>query len=63
MSKAFELISESLNEIIDDLEKNNGANLKREVLTINKEKNLDAEKMPTKHLRAGSMESDEVVFV
>ena len=33
MSKAFEMISESLNEIIEDLEKNDGKNLKRKVMT------------------------------
>ena len=31
MSKAYEMISESLNEIIKDLEENDGKNLKREV--------------------------------
>ena len=36
MSKAYDMISESLNEIISDLEKNDGKNLKREV--ISKEK-------------------------
>jgi|GEM_PF-1798153 len=36
MSKAFEMISESLNEIIEDLEKNDGKNLNREVLTKEK---------------------------
>ena len=34
MSKAFEMISESLNEIIEDLEKNNGKNLNSETLSI-----------------------------
>lgn len=32
MSNAYEMISESLNEIIKDLEENDGKNLKREVL-------------------------------
>lgn len=32
MSKAYEMISESLNEIIKDLEENDGKNLKREVI-------------------------------
>lgn len=32
MSKAYEMISESLNEIIKDLEENDGKNLKREVV-------------------------------
>ena len=36
MSKAFEMISESLNEIIEDFEKNDGKNLHREVLTKEK---------------------------
>ena len=36
MSKAYEMISESLNEIIKDLEENDGKNLKREA--ISKEK-------------------------
>ena len=36
MSKAFEMISDSLNEIIEDLEKNDGKNLKREVMTEEK---------------------------
>lgn len=31
MSKAFEMISESLNEIIQDFEKNQGKNLNRDV--------------------------------
>ena len=33
MSKAFEMISESLNEIIEDLEKNDGKTLNRETLS------------------------------
>lgn len=32
MSNAYEMISESLNEIIKDLEENDGKNLKREVV-------------------------------
>lgn len=32
MSTAYEMISESLNEIIKDLEENDGKNLKREVV-------------------------------
>ena len=32
MSKAYEMISESLNELIYDLEVNDGKNLKREVM-------------------------------
>ena len=34
MSTAYEMISESLNEIIKDLEENDGKNLKRESLSI-----------------------------
>ena len=34
MSKAYDLISESLNEIINDLEENDGKNLKRETLSL-----------------------------
>ncbi|MBR0061147.1 MAG: hypothetical protein IJP68_06665 [Selenomonadaceae bacterium] len=34
MSKAYEMISESLNEIIKDLEETDGKNLKRESLSI-----------------------------
>ncbi len=33
MSKAYEMISESLNELIYDLEVNDGKNLKREVMS------------------------------
>ena len=36
MSKAYDLISESLNEIINDLEENNGKNLKRETISVKK---------------------------
>ena len=32
MSKAYEMISESLNELINDLEENDGKNLKREIV-------------------------------
>ena len=34
MSTAYEMISESLNEIIKDLEENDGKHLKRESLSI-----------------------------
>ena len=34
MSKAYELISESLNEIIRDLEETDGKNLRRETLFL-----------------------------
>ena len=40
MSKAFEMISESLNEMIEDLEKNDGKNLNRETLMIEVEKKI-----------------------
>lgn len=36
MSKAYEMISESLNEIIRDLEETGGKNLKREVIATEK---------------------------
>ena len=36
MSKAYDMIFESLNEIIKDLEENDGKNLKREVVTKEK---------------------------
>ena len=36
MSKAYDMISESLNEIIKDLEENGGKNLKREVVSKKK---------------------------
>ena len=36
MSKAYDMISESLNEIIKDLEENDGKNLKREVVSKKK---------------------------
>ena len=36
MSKAYDMISESLNEIIKDLEENEGKNLKREVVSKKK---------------------------
>ena len=39
MSKAFEMISESLNEIIEDFEKNYGKNLTRETFSIKLEEN------------------------
>lgn len=61
MSKAFEMISESLNEIIDDLEKNDGKNLNREIVTL-KERKINAENRRaenwdfcTKELTAGAM--------
>ena len=34
MSKAYDMIRASLNEIIDDIEVSNGANLKQTILTI-----------------------------
>ena len=45
MSKAYEMISESLNEIIEDLEKNGGTNLKREILTLE----VENKKIPEKN--------------
>ena len=36
MSKEYDMIFESLNEIINDLEENDGKNLKREVVTKEK---------------------------
>ena len=39
MSKAYDLIAESLNEIITDLEKNDGKNLKRESRSLKIETN------------------------
>ena len=46
MSKAYDLISESLNEIIKDLEENDGKNLSRETISIKKyeTKNLSEKK-------------------
>lgn len=35
MSEAYDMISASLNEIIDDIEKNNGENLRQTVITVN----------------------------
>ncbi len=40
MSKAFEMISESLNEIIQDLKQTGGKNLERETLTLENEKSF-----------------------
>ncbi len=61
MSKAFEMISESLNEIIEDLEKNDGKNLNREIVTL-KERKISTENRRaehwdfcTKELTAGAM--------
>lgn len=47
MTKAYEMISESLNEIINDLEENDGKNLKRETISIKKyeTKNLSEKKI------------------
>ncbi len=44
MSKAFEMISDSLNEIIDDLEKTGGKNLNREILETEEKQKVDVEK-------------------
>ena len=54
MSKAFEMISESLNEIIEDLEKNDGKNLNRETLSIKLEEN---KKIPDKKIYVSSNEN------
>ena len=35
MSKTYDMIADSLNELISDYEENNGANLTHEVLTVN----------------------------
>lgn len=43
MSKAYEMIAESLNEIITDLEENDGKNLKRETASL-KVENKPADK-------------------
>ena len=51
MSKAYEMISESLNEIIKDLEENDGKNLKRESLSIEiSNNNVPAEKISNRSL-------------
>ncbi len=34
MSKTYEMIAESLNEIIQDLEKTGGKNLKRDIVSV-----------------------------
>ena len=51
MSKAYEMISESLNEIIKDLEENDGKNLKRESLSVEISDNkVSAEKISNRSL-------------
>ena len=46
MSKAYDLIAESLNEIITDLEENDGKNLKRETVSLKIEsKSADRKKI------------------
>ena len=51
MSKAYEMISESLNEIIKDLEETNGKNLKRESLSVEISDNkVSAEKISNRSL-------------
>lgn len=52
MSKAFEMISESLNEVIQDLEKTGGKNLKRDILEIE----VEDKKIPDKKFRERSNE-------
>lgn len=44
MSKAYDLISESLNEIITDLEENDGKNLRRETVSLKIEDKITARK-------------------
>ena len=44
MSKAYEMIAESLNELIQELEKDDGKNLKRETLPQKKPDEKVAEK-------------------
>ena len=46
MSKAYDLITESLNEIITDLEEKEGKNLKREIVSLKIEnKSADRKKI------------------
>ena len=45
MSKAYDLIAESLNEIITDLEENDGKNLKRETVSLKVEDKNTARKI------------------
>ena len=52
MSKAYEMISESLNELIKDLEEHDGKNLKRETVSITDED----KKNPVKKYKIGSDE-------
>ena len=52
MSKAYEMISESLNELIKDLEENDGKNLKREVVSIE----VTEQKKPQQNYRRVSNE-------
>lgn len=50
MRKAYEMISESLKEIIADLEENDGKNLKHEVITHEKsESNQINSIIPSRH--------------
>lgn len=57
MSKAYEMISESLNEIIKDLEETDGKNLKRETLSLKVSETK--ENAPKKFL---SQSSTEIFF-
>ena len=41
MSKAYEMIMDSLEEIIDDLQTTNGKNLKHEILSVEKSESTD----------------------
>lgn len=56
MSKAYEMISESLNEIIRDLEETCGKNLKREVIATEKTTTLETA-IQNKSYRQNSEES------
>ena len=55
MSKAYEMISESLNELINDLEEHDGKNLKREIVSTD----IKEAKNPPK---AYKISSDERYF-
>ena len=55
MSTAYEMISESLNEIIKDLEENDGKNLKRETLSL---KTSETKETATKKISNQSSEEN-----
>ena len=58
MSKAYEMISESLNEIISDFEENDGKNLKLEVITKEKTESNDINRIISARL-ANKFESND----